>query len=171
MDLFSDSKFGAELFQQACTLLGRDPENTTEAELHQAMVDAGTIQAHAESTAKAAAKVEVDAAAADVVRLTAELDAANEQIEALQTQANEATASVAEVEEKLTAANSALAVKVRECNTLAAEVARLTAGKLPASATAVDADNQFTPAPAGGGVGIDASEIDRMFFAKRPTAN
>ena len=163
----TDNNFSAELFEQACKLMDRDAENTTQAELHQAMVDAGTIQAHAEATALEVAKTEVDAAKADAVRLTAELDAANEQITELQTKANEATASASDLESKLTAANSALAVKVRECNTLAAEVAKLTAGKLPAEMAAVDADNQFKSAPAGGGRSVDASGVEALLFGKR----
>lgn len=152
MGLFTkDNKFSAELFTQACTLLGLDQENTTEAELHQAMIDAGTIQGAAEKTAKAAAETEVADLKAQMAALTAEKEAALEEKQTAETALAELQATADKVQEDLTAANSALAIKVKECNTLGAEVAKLTAKKAPAEIAENDDDEQFQKASAGNG--------------------
>ena len=152
MGLFSkDNKFSAELFEQSCTLLGLDKENTTEAELHQAMIDAGTIQGNADKVAKAGAEKEVAELKAQIAALTAEKEAAIEEKQAAETALADIQASAEKLQEDLNAANSALAIKVKECNTFAAEVAKLTAGKAPAGTDANDDDAQFDKAPAGNG--------------------
>ena len=161
MGLFSkDSKFSAQLFEQACTLMGLDHENTTEAELHQSMVDAGTIQAAAEITAKAAARVDIDAAKADVARLTAELTAATETATTATAEVETLKADAVKLESDLTAANSALATKVKEANTLAGEVARLTAGAKPKGVEAVDGDDPIAKVPAGNGQMVKVKTFD-----------
>lgn len=163
MGLFSkDSKFSAQLFEQACTLVGLDHENTTEAELHQVMVDAGTIQAAAETTAKAAAQVDIDAAKADVARLTAELTAATETATTATTEVETLTGSVTKLQSDMTAANSALAAKVKETNTLAGEVARLTAGAKPKGVEADDTDEQLSKTPAGNGQMVKMKAFDEI---------
>lgn len=163
MGIFSkDNKFSAQLFEQACTLLGLDQENTTEAELHQAMIDAGTIQQAAEKTAKATAQADIDAAKADVARLTAELAAATDEKETATAEAETLRGEKAQLESDLTAANTALATKVKEANTLAGEVARLTAGKAPKEVEAVDNDEQLKKAPAGGGQTVKMAAFDKI---------
>jgi chromosome segregation ATPase len=163
MGLFSkDSKFSAQLFEQACTLMGLDHENTTEAELHQSMVDAGTIQAAAESTAKAAAQVEIDTATAEVVRMVVELDAAMQTATTATAEVETLKADAVKLESDLTAANSALATKVKEANTLAGEVARLTAGAKPKGVEAVDTDDQISKVPAGNGQMVKVKAFDEI---------
>ena len=162
MGLFSkDNKFSAQLFEQACKLVGMDAENTTEAELHQALTDAGTVQAIAETNAKAAAQVEIDATKADITRLTAELQAATENATTVSAEVETLKAGTAKLESDLTAANSALAAKVKETNTLAGEVARLTAGAKPKGVEAVDDDPQLKP-PAGNGQTVKVKVFDEI---------
>lgn len=152
MGLFSkDNKFSAELFDQSCALLGLDKENTTEAELHQAMIDAGTVKGNADKVAKADAAKEVAELKAQIAALTAEKEAAIEEKTTAETALADIQATAEKLQEDLTAANSALAIKVKECNTLAAEVAKLTAGKAPKEVEANDDDEQFDRAPAGNG--------------------
>lgn len=152
MGLFSkDNKFSAELFDQSCALLGLDKENTTEAELHQAMIDAGTVQGNADKVAKADAAKEVAELKAQIAALTAEKEAAIEEKTTAETALADIQATAEKLQEDLTAANSALAIKVKECNTFAAEVAKLTAGKAPKEVEANDDDEQFDRAPAGNG--------------------
>ena len=142
--------------------MGLDHENTTEAELHQSMVDAGTIQAAAETAAKAAAQVDVDAAKADVARLTAELIAATETATTATAEVETLKADAVKLESDLTAANSALATKVKEANTLAGEVARLTAGAKPKGVEAVDTDEQLSKVPAGNGQMVKVKAFDEI---------
>lgn len=152
MGLFSkDNKFSAELFEQSCALLGLDKENTTEAELHQAMIDAGTVNGNADKVAKADAAKEVAELKAQIAALTAEKEAAIEEKTTAETALADIQATAEKLQEDLTAANSALAIKVKECNTLAAEVAKLTAGKPPKEVEANDDDEQFDRVPAGNG--------------------
>lgn len=161
MGLFSkDNKFSAELFDQSCTLLGLDKENTTEAELHQAMIDAGTVQGNADKVAKADAAKEVAELKAQLAALTAEKEAAVEEKATAETALADIQATAEKLEENLTAANSALAIKVKECNTFAAEVAKLTAGKAPKEVEENDDDPQFDKAPAGNGRVV---KVDGLF--------
>lgn len=161
MGLFSkDNKFSAELFDQACELLGLDAENTTPAELHQAMIDAGTIQGAADKAAKEAASKEVSDLKAQIATLTAEKETAEEGKETAETALAESKKDADKLQEDLTAANSALAAKVKEANTLAAEVARLTAKKAPAGTDENDDDEQFQKAPAGNGRVV---KVDGLF--------
>lgn len=161
MGLFSkDNKFSAELFDQSCTLLGLDKENTTEAELHQAMIDAGTVQGNADKVAKADAAKEVAELKAQIAALTAEKEAAIEEKTTAETALADIQATAEKLQEDLTAANSALAIKVKECNTFAAEVAKLTAGKAPKEVEENDDDAQFEKAPAGNGRVV---KVDGLF--------
>ena len=162
MGLFSkDTKFSAQLFEQACVVVGLDAENTTEAELHQALTDAGSVQAIAEKNAKAAAQVEIDAAKADAVRLTAELEAVTENATTAATEVETLKAASTKLQSDLTAANSALAAKVKETHTLAGEVARLTAGAKPKGVEAVDDDPQLKT-PAGNGQMVKMKAFDEI---------
>lgn len=149
---------------------GRKPEETTEAELHQELIEART-QADMAEKAKAdglsAAATELDALRADVARLGAELAEAIETAQTANESLETVRADLATTKTDLTAANSALATKVKETNTLAGEVARLTAGKLPKSASAQDDDEQFEKAPAGNGRTVNADWVEKSFFGNK----
>lgn len=161
MGLFTkDNKFSAELFEQACALLGKDKENTTEAELHQAMIDAGTIQGAADKAAKESAATEVAELKAQIATLTAEKESAEEDKATAETALSDIQATTQTLQDDLTAANAALAAKVKESNTLAAEVAKLIAKKAPAGVEVNDDDTQFDKAPAGNGRVV---KVDGLF--------
>lgn len=165
----NNSKFYAQIMDGLANLFGMKAEDTTEAELHQRLTEAETHAAMAEK-----AKAEgLAAAAAEVADLKAQLTAlAAEKAEAVES-ATELTANVAELTEKvaglesdLTAANTALAAKVKEANTLAGEVARLTAGKKPKEAADTDGDEHLSKAPAGNGQVVKLNwSADKPFVA------
>ena len=165
----TNSKFYAQIMDSLSAFFGRKPEETTESELHQMLTEAKTradLAEQAKADGLAAAAAELDALRADVARLTAELDAESETAQTATESLETARAELSAVQNDLTAANSALAVKVNEVKTLAGEVARLTAGKTPASTTATDDDEQFEKVPAGNGMTVKADWLEESIFGK-----
>lgn len=165
----TNSKFYAQIMDSLSAFFGRKPEETTEAELHQMLTEAQTradLAEQAKADGLAAAAAELDALRADVARLTAELDAESETAQTATASLETARAELQAVQNDLTAANSALAVMVKDKNALAGEVARLTAGKPPASTTATDDDEQFKKAPAGNGMTVNADWLEKSIFGK-----
>lgn len=150
----TNSKFYAQIMDGLAGFFGLKAEDTTEAELHQRLTEAETqvkMAEKAKAEGLAAAAAEVDDLKAQLATLTAEKEAAEETATELQAQVERLTESAGALESDLTAANSALATKVKEANTLAAEVARLTAGKPVKGAEAVDGDDGLGEVPAGKG--------------------
>ena len=148
---------------------GRKPEDTTEAELHQDLTEARTraeLAEQAKAEGLAAAQTEIDALRADVVRLSAELSDAKETAQTAQTDLETVRGELATTQSDLTSVNAALAQKVKECNALGGEVARLTAGKPSATTTATDSDPQFDTAPVGKGVSVSMGWLEDKIFGK-----
>lgn len=165
----TNSKFYAQIMDSLSAFFGRKPEETTEAELHQMLTEAQTradLAEQAKAEGLAAAAADLDALRADVARLTAELSDAMQSVQAGTDTIETLRAELATAQTDLTAANSALATKVKEANTLAGEVARLTAGKPSASTSATDDDEQFEKAPAGNGVTVKADWLEKTIFGK-----
>lgn len=163
----TNSKFYSQIMDSLSAFFGRKPEETTEAELHQMLTEAETradLAEKAKADGLAAAAAELEALRADVARLTAELDAESETAQTATESLETARAELQAAQNDLAAANSALAVIVKEKNALAGEVARLTAGKTPASNAATDDDEQFEKAPAGNGVTVKADWIEKSIF-------
>lgn len=166
----TNSNFYAQIMDSLANFFGRKPEETTEAELHQELIDARTkteLAEQAKAEGLAAAASELDALRADVARLSAELTAATETATTATAEVETLKADAVKLEYDLTAANSALATKVKEANTLAGEVARLTAGKPPKGASAQDDDDQFEKAPVGNGRTVSADWIEKSFFGNK----
>jgi chromosome segregation ATPase len=166
----TNSNFYAQIMDSLANFFGRKPEETTEAELHQELTEARTKaemaeQAKAEGLATAAS--ELDALRADVARLTAELADAVETAQTASANLETVSAELVTAQTELTAANSALAQKVKDTNTLAGEVARLTAGKPPKGASAQDDDEQFEKAPVGNGRTVSADWLEKSFFGSK----
>ena len=165
----SNSKFYSPIMDALAGFFGLKAEDTTEAELHQRLTEAETQAALAEKAKAdglAAAADEITDLKAQLATLTAEKAAADEQLTTLQTQVDELTEKATGLESDLTAANAAIATKVKEVNTLAAEVARLTAGKAPKEAVATDTDDDLGKAPAGNGQVVKLGwSIDKPFAA------
>lgn len=171
MGLFSKDKetegrFGAQITEQAYRLMGADPENVTEAELHQQMVDAKSFDE--KPAGEAANKLN-----AEIADLKAKLKAAEDAKTAMETANGETEtelgklkAEKAGLEVKLQEAQDTLAAKVKETRELAAEVATLTAGKKPKGTDENDDDKQFDDAPAGGGRTVKAGFLDQMLEGK-----
>lgn len=165
----TNSNFYAQIMDGLAAFFGRKPEETTEAELHQELIEARTqadMAEKAKSEGLAAAATELDALRADVARLGAELAEQQELTSALAESVSLANSELSDTQTALTAANSALAQKVKETNTLAGEVARLTAGKTPKGASAQDDDEQFEKAPVGNGVTVSAEWLEKSIFGK-----
>lgn len=165
----TNSNFYAQIMDGLAAFFGRKPEETTEAELHQELIEARTqadMAEKAKSEGLAAAATELDALRADVARLNAELAEATEAAQTASESLETVRADLATTQTALTAANSALAAKVKETNTLAGEVARLTAGKTPKGASAQDDDEQFEKAPVGKGVTVSAEWLEKSIFGK-----
>lgn len=158
----NNSKFYAQIMDGLSAFFGLKSEDTTEAELHQKLTEAKTQTALAEKAKEeglSAAAKEVADLKADVVRLTAELEAATETATTAAGEVETLKADAVKLESDLTAANSALAAKVKESNTLAGEVARLTAAKPPKGVESVDDDPQFKPS-AGNGQTVKVKVFD-----------
>lgn len=161
-----ESKITKAIVAEAYRLFGKNPETTTEAELHQAMTEAAEgIQDQGTATDTgadlSALTAELQTAKNDLATAKAELQAAEtakQQAEADKATAEQAIADAkaeaAKLQKELQAANEALAAKVGEMRTLAAEVARLTAKKLPEDLNANDDAEHLEASPAGGGVTI-----------------
>lgn len=165
----TNSNFYAQIMDGLAAFFGRKPEETTEAELHQELIEARTqadMAEKAKSEGLAAAATELDALRADVARLGAELAEQQELTAALAESVSLANSELSDTQTALTAANSALAQKVKETNTLAGEVARLTAGKTPKGTSAQDDDEQFEKAPVGKGVTVSAEWLEKSIFGK-----
>ncbi len=159
----NNSKFYAQIMDGLSAFFGLKSEDTTEAELHQKLTEAKTQTALAEKAKEeglSAAAKEVAGLKSDVVRLTAELQAATENATTVAAEVETLKAGTAKLESDLTAANSALAAKVKESNILAGEVARLTAGAKPKGVEAVDGDEQLTKTPAGNGQMVKVKAFD-----------
>jgi len=140
----SNSRFYSQIMESLAGFFGLKAEDTTEAELHQRLTEAETQTALAEKAKAdglAAAAEEVNTLKTQLATLTAEKAAAEETTTDLQAAITMLTERATALESDLTAANSALAAKVKEVNTLAGEVARLTAGKLPKGAEESDGDD------------------------------
>jgi len=159
----NNSKFYAQIMDSLAGFFGLKSEDTTEAELHQKLTEAQTQTVLAEKAKEeglAAAAKEVADLKADVVRLTAELEAANETATNAAAEVETLKADAVKLESDLTAANSAMAAKVKEANTLAGEVARLTAGAKPKGVETDDKDDQFAKTPAGNGQMVKVKAFD-----------
>ena len=94
--------------------------------------------------------------------MVVELDAAMQTARAATAEVETLKADAVKLESDLTAANSALATKVKEANTLAGEVARLTAGAKPKGVEAVDTDDQISKVPAGNGQMVKVKAFDEI---------
>lgn len=162
----TNSNFYSQIMDSLAAFFGRKPEDTTEAELHHQLVEAKTSAEHAEQAKAdglAAAATEIEALRADTVRLTAELQAATDSLETATAALTTASETTTALQNDLSAANSAMATKMRECNTLAAEVAKLVAGALPSGATQPpDGDLHLAKSPAGGGQTVKVTAFDSM---------
>lgn len=135
------SKFYSEIMESVVKYFGMDAEGTTEAEVHQKIVEAETLTAM-EARLTAAANESVKATMAD---LQSQLTALSGKVTAMEAAAATATDELKTANEKVTAmevaaatANSQLDAANTKVIQLAGEVATLKAGK-----------------PAGGGEGAD----------------
>ena len=163
----SASKFYAEIMNGMATFFGLNAEETTEAELHQQLIEAGTLE-----NIKAAALNEANAAVKQqMADFQTKLDALTTQVEGLQTDADAKAAKVGELETELetvkgqlTEKDTELAGLQRQNQSLSGEVAGLKAGKPVDKTTPPDASKPVTRgnAPAGGVV-VSQEDMDAAY--------
>ena len=146
-----NSKFYSELTAGFLKFFGRSAENTTEAELHNLVTEAGTLE-EIKANAKAEAEADVTAKFSD---FQTQLNGLSEKLTAMETAASEKDgkigeleASVAEMQAKATEKDATIQAQVDKINALSGELASLKAGKPLA---------EQAP-PADGGLAIPASE-------------
>lgn len=163
----SASKFYNEMMNGLASFFGLDANETTEAELHQKLIEAGTLE-----SIKAAALNEANAAVMQqMAEFQTKLDALTAQVEGLQTDADAKAAKVGELETELETVKGQLTAKDGEIEThlsqiqsLSGEVAGLKAGKPVDKTTPPDASKPVTRgnAPAGGVV-VSQKDMDAAY--------
>lgn len=161
-----NSKFYAEIMGGLARLLGLNSESATEAELHQALSEAGTIaeiKASAQSEAEQAVKVQMDVLTANIDALTKAQETFSAKLSEAQGQVDEINAQMGSIRSELEGKTKELADKTKEVETLSGEVAALRAGRdqdpKPGEAALPVAKRN-----AAGGVTIDASESKSNLF-------
>ena len=161
------AKFYSETMNGLAAFFGLNADETTEAELHQKLIEAGTLE-----NIKAAALNEANAAVMQqMADFQTKLDALTAQVEGLQTDADAKAAKVGELETELETVKGQLTAKDGEIEThlsqiqsLSGEVAGLKAGKPVDKTTPPDASKPVTRgnAPAGG-VGVSQKDMDAAY--------
>ena len=115
----------------------------------------------------AAAAAELEKVKAEVVRLTSELETATTGQTTLSEQIATLNAEKTKLSSDLAAANATIAAKVAEMNTLAAEVARLTAGKKPGGSGENDDEEELGKPPVGKGVSVKTEWLEKSIFGNK----
>lgn len=155
----TSAKFYSELMNGLASFFGLNAEETTEAELHQQLTEAGSLQ-----QIKSAAMQEATAAVqAKMEDFSAQLAALQTRFDALETDAQAKGEKVAELEGELETVRGQLAEKetavaghVAQIKTLSGEVASLKAGKPIDKHTPAD---DSKPGVSGGNAGGSARKI------------
>lgn len=126
------AKFYSEMMNSLAAFFGLNAEETTEAELHQKLIEAGTL----ESIRAAALNEANEAVKQQMTDFQTQLAALTAQVEGLQTDADAKTAKVAELETELETVKGQLTEKdteieghLSQITALSGEVAGLRAGK------------------------------------------
>lgn len=161
------AKFYSETMNGLAAFFGLSADETTEAELHQKLIEAGTLE-----SIKAAALNEANATVmAQMAEFQSKLDALTAQVDGLQTDADAKAAKVGELEAELetvkgqlTEKDSELAGLQRQNQSLSGEVAGLKAGKPVDKTTPPDQSKPVTRgnAPAGGVV-VSQKDMDAAY--------
>lgn len=166
----NNSKFYAQMMDSLAAFFGLKSEDTTEAELHQKLTEAKTqteLAEKAKAEGLAAAAAELEKVKAEVVRLTSELETATTGQTTLSEQIATLNAEKTKLSSDLAAANATIAAKVAEMNTLAAEVARLTAGKKPGGSGENDDEEELGKPPVGKGVSVKTEWLEKSIFGNK----
>lgn len=161
------AKFYSETMNSLAAFFGLNAEETTEAELHQKLIEAGTL----ESIRAAATKEANEAVAAQMTDFQTQLAALTEQVEGLQADATEKAEKVGELETELETVKGQLTAKDGEIEThlsqiqsLSGEVATLKAGKPTDKNLPPDASKPVTQTRAqGGGVVVSQKEMEAAY--------
>lgn len=168
------AKFYSETMNGLAAFFGMNAEETTEAELHQKLVEAGTL----ENIRAAATKEANDAVAAQMADFQTKLDVLTGQVENLQADADAKTVKVGELETELEAVRGEVAGKDIEIEglkkqnvSLSGEVAGLKAGKPIDKSTPPDASKPIEQSKApNGGVIVSGKEMEEA-YAKAVASN
>lgn len=161
------AKFYSETMNSLAAFFGVNADETTEAELHQKLIEAGTL----ESIRAAATKEANDAVTAQMEEFQTKLDALTAQVEGLQADADAKTAKVAELETDLETVRGQLTEKDGEIEThlsqiksLSGEVATLKAGRPTDKNLPPDASKPVTQTRAqNGGVVVSQKEMEAAY--------
>lgn len=167
MKQWTGLKFVSEIYNGLCTFFGANADETTEAELHHQLLEAGTlseIRANALNEANDAVKQQMH-------EFQTRLEALQGQISELQTDASNKAAKIGDLETQLETLNGQLSEKdkeigvLKEQNTsLSGQVASLKAGKPIDKDAPPDASKPVTQTPApNGGVVVSSSALQQAF--------
>ena len=161
----SASKFYGEIMNGLCAFFGLDANETTEAEMHQQLADAGSLE-QIKETAKNEA---TSAVAAQMTEFTNSLAALQTQFDALKVDTEAKAGKIAELETQLEAVNGAIAEKETSIAThkativsLSGELAGLKAGKPIDRTTPTDDSKPIEKTEQGG----TAREVSMEEFEK-----
>jgi len=146
---------------------GVNAEETTEAELHQKLIEVGTL----ESIRAAATKEANDAVTAQMTDFQTKLDALTAQVEGLTADATEKAEKVGELETdletvrgQLTAKDGEIEAHLSQIKSLSGEMAGLKAGKPVDKNTPPDASKPVTRGNApNGGVTVSGKEMEAAY--------
>lgn len=161
------SKFYSQIMNGMASFFGVDAEETTEAELHQKLIEAGTLEnIRAEALNEANATV-----MAKMADFQTTLDGLQSQLTDLQTDAQSKAEKVDELETELETVKGQLSEKdgeiaghLAQIQTLSGNVASLKAGKPIDKAMPPDASKPIEQAKApNGGRIVSAKEIDEAY--------
>jgi hypothetical protein len=162
----SSLRFVNEMYNGLCHFFDVSAEETTEAELHQKLIEAGTL----ENIRVAATKEANDAVAAQMAGFQTKLDALTAQVEGLQTDADEKATKVGELETELETVKGQVAGKdgeiighLAQIKSLSGEVAGLRAGKPIDKSTPPDESKPVHQTKAPSGVIISGKEIEAAY--------
>lgn len=160
------SKFYSQIMNGMAAFFGMDAEETTEAELHQKLVEAGTL----ENMRAAALQEANDAVKAEMADFKTQLESLQTQFNDLKTDAESKGAKVTELEAdlenvrtELSEKETAIAGHLDKIKTLSGEVATLKAGKPTDKDAKPDASLPITNDQRTGAVTVSNDELEKAY--------
>lgn len=160
----SKSKFYSEIMAGVARFFGKDAENTTEAELHEVVTSAGTLQEMKDAAiaeASQAVTSDISAMKDQLSELSGKIEAAEASIGEKSAEIDALKANVSQLNEAITEKDSTISAQEAKIAELSGELASLKAGK-PVSQSIPPNDPSI---PIEGGIG-NKSGANVMTFAQ-----
>jgi len=159
------ANFYSQIMNQACTFLGINADETTEAEVHQGLADAGTLES-IRTQAVSDMEAKMSGFEASLSALTAEVETMKAQISEKDTAIAALEAAALTAQEASAERVDAIAAKEAQIKSLSGEVANLKAAKPTEKTTPLDPTLQMPNegnAPKASGRSISSAELDKAF--------